>query len=84
MVRITCSAKSLLTTFSVFFAVTTGSAYSSELFSGKGYLSFLQTVAAQNRDAPWLIEGNLHNRLEGTWQPLRNFSLNGALRTRLL
>jgi hypothetical protein len=78
------SVKSILLMYPVIITAMAGLAYSSETLSGKGYLSNLQTVAAHDRNSPWLIEGNLLNRLEGAWQPIKYLSVNGSLRTRLI
>lgn len=59
-------------------------ACANEPFSGRGYCSFLQTVAAPDKNDPWFIEGNVLSRLEGTWRPVQHCSLDGSLRTRLI
>ena len=68
----------------VFVLAAAAVSFASENLSGRGYLSYLNTVFAQDRHSPWLIEGTVHSRLDAVWHAAQALSLTGALRTRLL
>jgi len=77
---------SLLITWFILLLFSVIRCYSgiSDQFTGKGYFSFLQTVAARSTTAPWLIEGSLLNRSEGSWNPTSWVSCYGSVRSRLV
>jgi hypothetical protein len=68
----------------VFVFAAAAVSFASESVSGRGYLSYLNTVSAQDRHSPWLVEGTVHSRLDAVWHAAQALSFTGALRTRLL
>lgn len=76
--------------FAVLFLLqVSGSAYAQaakkdKSWELKGYLNDLQMVQFDQIDDPWMLDNEIHNRLEFTWAPGHVFKTGIALRNRLI
>lgn len=56
----------------------------SDQLTGRGYVSFLQTVSTPDVSSVWITESSLLNRCEGQWSPALWLRVSGSVRTRLV